>query len=147
MSATAAQVERKQDQAPAIVARGLTRRGRVLLVIGCGGDRDPHKRPVMGAIAARGADVAILTNDNPRSEDPHAILAAIKEGAAASDGHATVEVVPDRKAAIDKAVGMAGPGDVVLVAGKGHEQGQEVAGEVHPFDDRTVLRAAIAAAR
>jgi UDP-N-acetylmuramoyl-L-alanyl-D-glutamate--2,6-diaminopimelate ligase len=127
--------------------RGLTRRGRVLLVIGCGGDRDPHKRPVMGAIAARGADVAILTNDNPRSEDPHAILAAIKQGASASDGHATVEVVPDRKAAIDKAVGLAGPGDVVVVAGKGHEQGQEVAGEVHPFDDRTVLRAAIAAAR
>jgi UDP-N-acetylmuramoyl-L-alanyl-D-glutamate--2,6-diaminopimelate ligase len=128
-------------------ARGLTRRGRVLLVIGCGGDRDPHKRPVMGGIAARGADVAILTNDNPRSEDPLAILAAIKEGAAASDGQATVEVVPDRKAAIDKAVGLAGPGDVVVVAGKGHEQGQEVAGEVHPFDDRTVLRAAIAAAR
>jgi UDP-N-acetylmuramoyl-L-alanyl-D-glutamate--2,6-diaminopimelate ligase len=130
-----------------VAARGLTRRGRVLLVIGCGGDRDPHKRPVMGAIAARGADVAILTNDNPRSEDPHTILAAVKEGAAGSGGNATVEVVPDRKAAIEKAVGLAGPGDVVVVAGKGHEQGQEVAGEVHPFDDRTVLRAAIAAAR
>jgi UDP-N-acetylmuramoyl-L-alanyl-D-glutamate--2,6-diaminopimelate ligase len=130
-------------------ARGLARRGsgRVLLVIGAGGDRDPHKRSVMGAIAARGADVAVLTNDNPRSEDPHAILSALKDGAARSGGHATVEVVPDRKAAIDKAVGLAGPGDVVVVAGKGHEQGQEVAGEVHPFDDRAVLRAAIAAAR
>ena len=130
-------------------ARGLTRRGsgRVLLVIGAGGDRDPHKRPVMGEIAARGADVAVLTNDNPRSEDPHVILSALKAGAARSGGSATVEVVPDRKAAIDKAVGLAGPGDVVVIAGKGHEQGQEVAGEVHPFDDRAVLRAAIAAAR
>jgi UDP-N-acetylmuramoyl-L-alanyl-D-glutamate--2,6-diaminopimelate ligase len=129
-------------------ARGLTSRsGRVLLVIGAGGDRDPHKRPAMGEIAARGADVAVLTNDNPRSEDPHAILSALKAGAGRSGGSATVEVVPDRKAAIDKAVGLAGPGDVVVVAGKGHEQGQEVAGEVHPFDDRAVLRAAIAAAR
>ena len=99
----------------------------------------------MGVIAARGADVAILTNDNPRSEDPHAILAAIKEGAAASDGHATVEVVPDRKAAIDKAVGLAGPGDVVVVAGKGHEQGQEIAGEKLAFDDRVVAREALRA--
>ena len=132
-----------------VASRGLIRHGsgRVLLVIGAGGDRDPHKRSAMGAIAARGADVAILTNDNPRSEDPHAILSALKDGAARSGGSATVEVVPDRKAAIDKAVGMAGPGDVVVVAGKGHEQGQEVAGEVHPFDDRAVLRAAIAAAR
>ena len=81
---------------------------------------------------------ALLTT--PRSEDPHAILAAIKAGAAGSGGNATVEVVPDRKAAIDKAVGMAGPGDVVVVAGKGHEQGQEVDGVVHPFDDRAVLR-------
>jgi UDP-N-acetylmuramoyl-L-alanyl-D-glutamate--2,6-diaminopimelate ligase len=130
-------------------ARGLTKggSGRVLLVVGCGGDRDPHKRPMMGEIAARGADVAVLTNDNPRSEDPHAILSALKGGAARAGGSATVEVVPDRKAAIDKAVGLAEPGDVVVVAGKGHEQGQEVAGEVHPFDDRTVLRAAIAAAR
>ena len=130
-------------------ARGLTGRGpgRVLLVVGCGGDRDPHKRPVMGEIAARGADVAVLTNDNPRSEDPLAILAALKEGADGAGGGATVEVVPDRKAAIEKAVGMAGPGDVVVVAGKGHEQGQEIAGVVHPFDDRAALRTAIAAAR
>jgi len=130
-------------------ARGLTGRGsgRVLLVVGCGGDRDRHKRSVMGEIAARGADVAVLTNDNPRSEDPLAILAALKEGATTSGGHATIEVVPDRKAAIEKAVGLAGPGDVVVVAGKGHEQGQEIAGVVQPFDDRAALRAAIAAAR
>jgi UDP-N-acetylmuramoyl-L-alanyl-D-glutamate--2,6-diaminopimelate ligase len=130
-------------------ARGLTERGsgRVLLVVGCGGDRDRHKRSVMGEIAARGADVVVLTNDNPRSEDPLAILAALKEGASSAGGPATVEVVPDRKAAIEKAVGLAGPGDVVVVAGKGHEQGQETAGVVHPFDDRAVLRAAIAAAR
>jgi UDP-N-acetylmuramoyl-L-alanyl-D-glutamate--2,6-diaminopimelate ligase len=130
-------------------ARGLTQggSGRVLLVVGCGGDRDRHKRSVMGEIAARGADVAVLTNDNPRSEDPQAILAALKDGAMGAGGPATVEVVPDRKAAIEKAVGLAGPGDVVVVAGKGHEQGQETAGVVQPFDDRAVLRAAIAAAR
>ncbi|HSR25063.1 MAG TPA: cyanophycin synthetase, partial [Candidatus Eisenbacteria bacterium] len=127
-----------------VTARELTR-GRLLVVVGCGGDRDPHKRPVMGEIAARDADVAILTNDNPRSEDPLAILAAMKEGAARAGGRARVEVVPDRRAAIEKAVGMAGDGDVVVVAGKGHEQGQEVAGTVHPFDDRVVLRDAIGA--
>jgi UDP-N-acetylmuramoyl-L-alanyl-D-glutamate--2,6-diaminopimelate ligase len=125
-------------------ARGLTR-GRLLAVVGCGGDRDPYKRPVMGEIVARDADVAILTNDNPRSEDPLAILAAMREGAARVRGGAQVEVVPHRRAAIERAVAMAGPGDVVVVAGKGHEQGQEVAGVVHPFDDRVVLRAAIEA--
>jgi UDP-N-acetylmuramoyl-L-alanyl-D-glutamate--2,6-diaminopimelate ligase len=117
--------------------------GRVIVVVGCGGDRDPYKRPVMGAIAADLADVAILTSDNPRSEDPLAILAAMQAGAAGVAHRGTVEVVPDRRAAIERAVSLAGPADVVVVAGKGHEQGQEVRGELLPFDDRAVLRAAI----
>jgi UDP-N-acetylmuramoyl-L-alanyl-D-glutamate--2,6-diaminopimelate ligase len=117
-------------------ARGLTR-GRVLVVLGCGGDRDRSKRPLMGAAAAQ-ADVAVLTSDNPRSEDPLAILA---EMAAAAPG-ALCE--PDRRAAIALAVSEARPGDVVVVAGKGHETGQEVGGVVTPFDDRTVLREVLA---
>ncbi|MDQ1664273.1 MAG: UDP-N-acetylmuramoyl-L-alanyl-D-glutamate--2,6-diaminopimelate ligase [Actinomycetota bacterium] len=119
--------------------------GRLLVVVGCGGDRDPYKRPMMGAIAARDADIAVLTSDNPRSEDPLAILAAMREGAASVTGGGTVEVVPERREAIERAVQLARPGDVLVVAGRGHEQGQEVAGVVHPFDDRAVLREAIAA--
>ncbi|MGZ4638627.1 MAG: UDP-N-acetylmuramoyl-L-alanyl-D-glutamate--2,6-diaminopimelate ligase [Actinomycetes bacterium] len=127
-------------------ARGLvgSPAGRLLVVVGCGGDRDPYKRPVMGAIAARDADVTVLTSDNPRSEDPLAIIAAMAEGAESVPGHGVVEVVPERRSAIRRAVQLAGPGDVVVIAGKGHEQGQEIAGVVHPFDDRTVLREAIA---
>jgi UDP-N-acetylmuramoyl-L-alanyl-D-glutamate--2,6-diaminopimelate ligase len=120
--------------------------GRLVLVVGAGGDRDRYKRPVMGEIAARDADVVVLTTDNPRSEDPLAILAAVRAGADRVDG-AVVEVVPDREAAIERAVLLARPGDLVVVAGKGHEQGQEVAGTVHPFDDRVVLRAALRAVR
>lgn len=116
--------------------RGVTR-GRVIVVLGCGGDRDRAKRPLMGRAAADGADVAILTSDNPRSEDPAAILRELSAGAP----HAQVE--PDRRAAIEMAVAMAQPGDAVVVAGKGHETGQEVAGVVTPFDDRVVLREAI----
>src|SRR4029453_416428 len=96
-----------------------------------GGDRDRTKRPVMGEIAARLADVAILTSDNPRSEEPTAIAAEV--GAAAP---AEPAVDLDRRRAIEAAVELARPGDVVVIAGKGHEQGQEVSGEVHPFDDR-----------
>jgi UDP-N-acetylmuramoyl-L-alanyl-D-glutamate--2,6-diaminopimelate ligase len=119
---------------------------RVLLVVGAGGDRDPHKRPAMGEIAARAADVAVLTSDNPRSEDPLAILAALRTGAdRVPGGH--VEVVADRRAAIERAVAVARPGDVVVVAGKGHERGQEVEGVVHPFDDRVVLREALGLVR
>jgi len=119
---------------------------RVLVVVGAGGDRDPHKRPAMGEIAARAADVAVLTSDNPRSEDPLAILAALRTGAdRVPGGH--VEVVADRRAAIEHAVATARPGDVVVVAGKGHERGQEVAGVVHPFDDRVVLREALGLVR
>ncbi|RAY16531.1 UDP-N-acetylmuramoyl-L-alanyl-D-glutamate--2,6-diaminopimelate ligase [Actinomadura craniellae] len=119
--------------------------GRLLVVLGCGGDRDRGKRPLMGEAVARLADEAFLTNDNPRSEDPLAILAAMVEGGLkvprAERAHIVVE--PDRAAAIDLAVGRARDGDVVVVAGKGHEQGQYVAGEVFPFDDREVVREAL----
>ncbi len=120
--------------------------GRVLLVLGCGGDRDPYKRPLMGAAAVRGSDLAVLTSDNPRSEDPGAILAAMADGAyqaAGSRPSDRVVVEPDRAAAIVRAVRAAVPGDAVVVAGKGHETGQEIAGVVRPFDDRTELRRAI----
>src|SRR4051812_36437441 len=104
-------------------------RGRVIVVLGCGGDRDRGKRPLMGRAAAEGADIAILTSDNPRSEDPLAILAEMS----ADVPGAVVE--PDRRAAILQAVARAKPGDTVVVAGKGHETGQEAAGVVTPFDD------------
>ncbi|MFC8883968.1 UDP-N-acetylmuramoyl-L-alanyl-D-glutamate--2,6-diaminopimelate ligase [Streptomyces cinereoruber] len=119
--------------------------GRLHVVIGCGGDRDTTKRGPMGAAAARLADTAVLTSDNPRSEDPLAILTAMLAGAAAvpAEERGEVLVLADRAAAIAAAVARARPGDTVLVAGKGHEQGQEIAGAVRPFDDREVLRAAI----
>ena len=107
--------------------------GRVIVVLGCGGDRDRAKRPRMGAAAA-GADLAVLTSDNPRSEDPLAILAEMAAGASGAVQE------PDRRAAIALAVRAARPGDTVVVAGKGHETGQEIAGVVTPFDDRDVLR-------
>jgi UDP-N-acetylmuramoyl-L-alanyl-D-glutamate--2,6-diaminopimelate ligase len=126
-----------------VTARGLLEpAGRLIVVVGAGGDRDPYKRSIMGAIAARDADIVVLTSDNPRSEDPLAILAAMREGADGVPG-ATVDLLPDRRSAIERAVGLARPGDVVVVAGKGHEQGQEIAGVIHPFDDRVVLREAI----
>ncbi len=119
---------------------------KLIIVLGCGGDRDRAKRPMMGAAAASLADVAILTNDNPRSEDPLAILAAMLDGVLSvpQDERARVIIEPDRAAAISQAVALAAPGDVVLVAGKGHETGQYVAGAVLPFDDRQVTAAALA---
>jgi UDP-N-acetylmuramoyl-L-alanyl-D-glutamate--2,6-diaminopimelate ligase len=111
--------------------------GRVLCVFGCGGDRDREKRPLMGRIAAELADVAILTTDNPRSEDPLAIIGEVLRGAP------TLEVEPDRRAAITRAVEAAREGDVVLVAGRGAEPAQEVAGRKLPFDDRDVAREAL----
>ncbi|WP_435609023.1 UDP-N-acetylmuramoyl-L-alanyl-D-glutamate--2,6-diaminopimelate ligase [Streptomyces sp. C10-9-1] len=121
--------------------------GRVHIVLGCGGDRDTSKRGPMGAAAARLADTAVLTSDNPRSEDPLAILAAMLAGAAEVPIHerGDVLVFEERGAAIAAAVARAEKGDTVLVAGKGHEQGQDIAGVVRGFDDRTVLRAAIEA--
>jgi UDP-N-acetylmuramoyl-L-alanyl-D-glutamate--2,6-diaminopimelate ligase len=111
--------------------------GRVIVVLGCGGDRDRGKRPQMGRAAVDGADIAILTSDNPRSEDPLTILAEMS-----SDAPGAV-VEPDRRVAIELAVARARPGDTVVVAGKGHETGQEVGGVVTPFDDRQVLREAL----
>ncbi|WP_406434835.1 UDP-N-acetylmuramoyl-L-alanyl-D-glutamate--2,6-diaminopimelate ligase [Streptomyces sp. NBC_00631] len=120
-------------------------KGRLHIVLGCGGDRDRTKRAPMGAAAARLADIAVLTSDNPRSEDPLAILATMLEGAASVPVHERGEVLlfEDRAAAIEAAVARAHPGDTVLVAGKGHEQGQDIAGVIRPFDDRQVLREAI----
>jgi UDP-N-acetylmuramoyl-L-alanyl-D-glutamate--2,6-diaminopimelate ligase len=118
-------------------ARALTS-SRLLCVFGCGGDRDRGKRPLMGEIASRLADVAIVTSDNPRSEEPQAIIDEILEGI---DGSAEIE--PDRAAAIARALEEAEEGDVVLIAGKGHEQGQEFADRTIPFDDREVAREAL----
>jgi UDP-N-acetylmuramoyl-L-alanyl-D-glutamate--2,6-diaminopimelate ligase len=117
--------------------------GRIVLVLGAGGDRDREKRPLMGAAGAAGADVFLVTDDNPRSEDPAAIRAAVLAGALGVPGGAEVVEIPGRRAAIVEAVRRARPGDAVVVAGKGHEQGQEIGGVVHPFDDRAVLRAAL----
>ena len=121
--------------------------GNLIIVLGCGGDRDRAKRPMMGAAAASLADVAILTSDNPRSEDPLAILAAMLDGVLSvpQTERARVIIEPDRAAAIGQAIALASPGDVVVVAGKGHETGQYVAGSVLPFDDRQVTAAALAA--
>jgi UDP-N-acetylmuramoyl-L-alanyl-D-glutamate--2,6-diaminopimelate ligase len=117
-------------------ARRVTDR-RVICVFGCGGDRDRDKRPLMGRIAAELSDLAVVTSDNPRSEDPEAIIAQILAGIQ-DDG---VEVKPDRRAAIAMALHSAGPGDTVVIAGKGHEQGQEFeGGRKIPFDDRQVAR-------
>jgi UDP-N-acetylmuramoyl-L-alanyl-D-glutamate--2,6-diaminopimelate ligase len=118
-------------------AREITE-GRVLVVFGAGGDRDRGKRPLMGKIAADLADVVVVTSDNPRSEEPLAIIQDILQGAGMD-----VEIDPDRSSAIARVFELAEPGDAVVIAGKGHEQGQEVAGEKHPFDDRVVAREAL----
>ncbi len=116
-------------------ARTLTE-GRVHVVFGCGGDRDRGKRPVMGKIASTLADRVVITSDNPRSEDPEEIIEEILSGIGRDVAHD-----PDRRAAIAETIGGAEPGDVVVIAGKGHEQGQEFAGgQKLPFDDRTVAR-------
>jgi UDP-N-acetylmuramoyl-L-alanyl-D-glutamate--2,6-diaminopimelate ligase len=112
--------------------------GRLLVVLGAGGDRDPGKRPLMGELAARLADVVVVTDDNPRTEDPGVIRAAVLEGA--RTGTAKVIEEGDRRTALATALELARPGDIVVVAGKGHETGQEVGGVVHPFDDRDVVR-------
>ncbi len=125
--------------------------GRLIVVVGAGGDRDKGKRPLMGAAAARLADLLVITDDNPRSESPAAIRAALLAGARHADGRrrgGTAEIleIGDRHEAIRAAIAAARPGDAVVVAGKGHEQGQDVGGVVHPFVDRDELLAALAAA-
>jgi UDP-N-acetylmuramoyl-L-alanyl-D-glutamate--2,6-diaminopimelate ligase len=118
-------------------------RGRVIVVFGAGGDRDRGKRPLMGAAAARLADIAVITSDNPRSEDPQAIIDEIV-GGIAEDDLDRVEVEPDRAAAIKLAVTLAEPGDMVIIAGKGHERTQTIGDRVLPFDDREVALAVLA---
>ncbi|MEP7368441.1 MAG: UDP-N-acetylmuramoyl-L-alanyl-D-glutamate--2,6-diaminopimelate ligase [Dermatophilaceae bacterium] len=123
--------------------------GSLIVVIGAGGDRDPGKRTAMGAAAASRADLVFVTDDNPRSEDPATIRAALMRGALAQDqttarpAPGRIRDVGDRGTAIRAAVAIAGRGDAVVILGKGHESGQEIAGVVHPFDDRAELRAAL----
>jgi UDP-N-acetylmuramoyl-L-alanyl-D-glutamate--2,6-diaminopimelate ligase len=114
--------------------------GHVICVFGCGGDRDRGKRPLMGRVASELADLVVVTSDNPRSEDPDAIIGEILAGVSGD-----VEVEPDRRRAIASAIEAAREGDVVVIAGKGHEQGQELADRTIPFDDREVAREALRA--
>jgi UDP-N-acetylmuramoyl-L-alanyl-D-glutamate--2,6-diaminopimelate ligase len=120
------------------VAHRLSPGGRVVVVFGSGGDRDRRKRPAMGRAAATGADTVVLTSDNPRSEDPETIAGAVLDGL--RDGPANVVVELDRRAAIREALHSAGTGDVVVIAGKGHETGQTIGERTIPFDDRAVAR-------
>jgi UDP-N-acetylmuramoyl-L-alanyl-D-glutamate--2,6-diaminopimelate ligase len=117
--------------------------GRLICVIGAGGDRDRGKRPVMGAAAARGSDLLIVTDDNPRSEDPGLIRAEVLRGAVAAGAMTEILEVDGRRAAIIEAVRRAEPGDVIALLGKGHERGQEISGRILPFDDRVELAAAL----
>jgi UDP-N-acetylmuramoyl-L-alanyl-D-glutamate--2,6-diaminopimelate ligase len=112
-------------------------RGRLICVFGCGGERDRGKRPQMAAIAEANADIVIVTDDNPRGEDGDAIVADIMAGFSNPDA---IAVERDRRKAIARAIGAAGADDIVLIAGKGHETYQEVAGVKHPFDDGQVAR-------
>jgi UDP-N-acetylmuramoyl-L-alanyl-D-glutamate--2,6-diaminopimelate ligase len=122
-----------------LAAREIAGGNHVVAVFGCGGDRDRAKRPIMGAIAGRLADLAIVTSDNPRSEDPDAIVAEVAAGTRETAAEGAWRVITDRRAAIRDGLAAARAGDVVLLAGKGHEQGQEFAGgHKIPFDDRTV---------
>jgi UDP-N-acetylmuramoyl-L-alanyl-D-glutamate--2,6-diaminopimelate ligase len=119
--------------------------GRLIVVFGCGGDRDRAKRPLMGKAATSAADLTVVTSDNPRSEDPLAIIAEIERGAVEGGGEYVIE--PDRRAAIERAVAAAGPGDAVVIAGKGHERYQEFADRTIEFDDRDEARRALRTVR
>lgn len=134
-----------QALANALQACRVHARGRVLCVFGCGGDRDRGKRPEMGRVAAAGADHLIVTSDNPRSEDPRAIIDEILAGVAGTA--ASVEAVVDRREAIARALALAGPGDLVLIAGKGHETTQTIGDQVLPFSDIAVVRELMEGAR
>jgi UDP-N-acetylmuramoyl-L-alanyl-D-glutamate--2,6-diaminopimelate ligase len=122
-------------------AREVAEGNRVIVVFGCGGDRDRTKRPAMGAAAVEGADLVVVTSDNPRSEDPAAIIGEVVAGLPRS---AALTVEPDRRQAIRIAFGDAGNGDVVVIAGKGHETTQTIGASVLPFDDRVVAREELA---
>ena len=124
-------------------ARGATREGRVICVFGCGGDRDRGKRPLMGSVAAQLADVVVVTSDNPRSEEPVSIIDEILEGVIAHKPDGPDVITPDRTEAIHAALRQAMEGDVVVIAGKGHETGQQFADRTIPFDDRVVAREAL----
>jgi UDP-N-acetylmuramoyl-L-alanyl-D-glutamate--2,6-diaminopimelate ligase len=126
-------------------ARALAHGGRVLTVFGCGGNRDRTKRPLMGEVAARLSEKAFLTSDNPRDEDPGAIIEDVVRGIPAGQDNEAVIIDPDRHSAIRRAVDAAQPGDIVMIAGKGHETYQEIAGERLPFDDVLEARGALAA--
>jgi len=120
-----------------------TAHGRVITVFGCGGDRDRGKRPLMGEIAVQAADLAFITSDNPRSEDPMSVIADIEEGASAAAAGAPYAIISDRRAAIIAAIAEAAAGDVLVIAGKGHEKGQIFADRVVPFDDVEEARSAL----
>ena len=117
-------------------------KGRLIAVFGCGGNRDKEKRPIMGRIGAELADYCVLTSDNPRGEDPMAILAAIEEGAR-PEGK-PYSVIESRRDAIRHAMSIARDGDVIVLAGKGHETYQEIMGEKHPFDEKVVVQELLA---
>jgi UDP-N-acetylmuramyl-tripeptide synthetase len=125
--------------------RALTT-GRIICVFGCGGDRDRTKRPLMGAVAGRLSDLILITSDNPRSEDPQRIIDEVLRGITVDtrrDSGQRVLTIADRRDAIDKAIELARPGDLVLIAGKGHEKYQVIGNQVLPFDDVTVAREAL----
>jgi UDP-N-acetylmuramoyl-L-alanyl-D-glutamate--2,6-diaminopimelate ligase len=135
----------KPDSIAAVLAalRDVAGEHRIVCVLGAGGDRDRGKRPLMGAAAAAGADILIVTDDNPRTEDPARIRAEVLAGTRNSG--AEVREIAGRRVAIEAAVALAEPGDIVAVLGKGHESGQEIDGVTHPFDDRVELAGALAA--
>jgi UDP-N-acetylmuramoyl-L-alanyl-D-glutamate--2,6-diaminopimelate ligase len=125
-------------------------KGRLITVFGCGGDRDRTKRPLMGAVAGRLSDVIVITSDNPRSEDPMRIIEEIQRGITADtrrDSSQRIITVADRRRAISTAIDAAQPGDLVLIAGKGHEKYQVIGNEVLPFDDVAVAREALSRRR
>ena len=128
--------------------RGRSRRGRLITVFGCGGDRDRTKRPLMGAVAGRLSDVIVITSDNPRSEDPDRIIEEIQRGITPDtrqDSAQRLLTIVDRREAIAKAIELARPGDLVLIAGKGHEKYQVIGDRTLPFDDVAVAREALVA--
>jgi UDP-N-acetylmuramoyl-L-alanyl-D-glutamate--2,6-diaminopimelate ligase len=126
----------------ATIAQVREGKAKIYAIVGCGGDRDRTKRPVMAKAAVKGSDQTIFTSDNPRTENPETIIAEMKEGIDPAEMKKTLSI-SDRKEAIRTAIRMAEPGDIILVAGKGHEKYQEINGVKQPFDDKQVLDDAI----